>query len=161
MARSECGASTLPATHERNDVASLRFPLRRYDVRRLSALLRRAGRRGPSSLVGWPTVGSTVGSTAAFGYATWCGVHFDGASGLAGSWVLVRVGPWRERVPLAVFWVRVPRSTALTAVCPTLHDSVCGTVIRSGFRVYGRSERLDRRRTHHVCGATLKNGVVS
>ena len=33
-------------------------------------------RRTPSTLVGWPTVGSTVGSTAAFGCAWWCGLHF-------------------------------------------------------------------------------------
>ena len=54
MARGEYGASTTPATPARNDFAALRLPLRRYTVRRLSALLGRAGRRNSSSLVGWP-----------------------------------------------------------------------------------------------------------
>ena len=80
VARGECGASIPPASPARIIFASLRLPLRRYTVRRLFALLGRVGRRTSSTMVGWRTVGSTVGSTVQFGCA-WCqGLHFYGFS---------------------------------------------------------------------------------
>ena len=49
LAHDGYGAATSPAHYARNDITSLRFPLHRYGIRRLSALLGRAGRRDSST----------------------------------------------------------------------------------------------------------------
>ena len=51
-----CPASTSCAPPARFITASVRFPLLRYDVSRLSLVLRRDGRRISSGLLGWPAV---------------------------------------------------------------------------------------------------------
>ena len=76
LAHGGYGAATSAAPSARNDITSLRFPLHRYGIRRLSTLLGLAGRRLSSTRQGWRTLYSTVGSTAAFGYTTWCGLQF-------------------------------------------------------------------------------------
>ena len=62
-----CHASTSCAPPARYLTASVRFPLLRYDVFRLSSLLRHDRRRNTSRLLGWHAVCAICASIAALG----------------------------------------------------------------------------------------------
>ena len=66
-----CLASTSCAPPARALTACVRFPLLRYDVSRLSSVLRRDGRRIRSRLLGWSAVCAGSCSGAVYGCARW------------------------------------------------------------------------------------------
>ena len=68
-----CPASSLCAPPARylTLTAAVRFPVLRYDLSRLSMVLRRDGRRSSSRSLGWPAVCAVCSSGAVCGCARW------------------------------------------------------------------------------------------